>query len=77
MEIIENSLELLLDWDDGLPLGMAMSISISMLNENWSNVLDNRALVVVDNVLFANSLIDATIQDDGKRERSDVYEILS
>jgi len=30
------------------------------------------AVLVVENNLFTNSLIDATIQDGGKRERSNV-----
>jgi len=43
-----------------------------MFEDVWSNALDNRALVVVDNIIFANSLISTTIQDGGKRERSNV-----
>ena len=42
-----------------------------MFENVWSNTLNNRALVVVDNIIFTNSLIGATIQDSGKRKRSD------
>ena len=33
--------------------------------------MTNESLVVLGNNVFANSLIGATIQDGGKRERSD------
>ena len=41
-----------------------------MLEDIWSNMLDDRALVVIDNVIFANSLMSTIRQDGGKRERS-------
>jgi len=34
-------------------------------------LLDERALAVLEKDVFANSLIGATMQDGGKRERSD------
>jgi len=55
---------------NGLSHIISMSIFTSMFEDVWSNTLDNRALVVVDNIIFANSLISTTIQDGGKRERS-------
>ena len=36
-------------------------------------MLVDKALVVIESVLFANSLMSATIQDSGKRERSNEY----
>jgi len=33
-------------------------------------VFIDRALVVVESVIFADALVDATMQDGGKRERS-------
>jgi len=51
LERIEDSLELLLKWDDGLPLVIFTLISIFMLEDIWSNMLDDRALVVIDNVI--------------------------
>ena len=42
-----------------------------MLKEIWSSILVDRVLVVVESVIFADSLMDATIQDSGKEERSD------
>ena len=48
-------------------------MSISILEEVWFKMLVNKALVVVESVLFANSLISATIQDGGKRKRSNEY----
>ena len=47
-------------------------MSISILKNIWSNVLRDKALIVVENVIFTNSLMSATIQDGSKRERSDV-----
>ena len=44
---------------------------ISMLKEIWSSILVDRVLVVVESVIFADSLMDATIQDSSKEERSD------
>jgi len=70
LERIEDSLELLLKGDNGLPLIIFTLISIFMLEDIWSNMLDDRALVVIDNVIFANSLMSTIIQDGGKREKS-------
>jgi len=36
-------------------------------------VFIDRALVVVESVIFADALVDATMQDGGKRERSIVW----
>jgi len=36
-------------------------------------MLVDKTLVVVESVLFANSLMGATIQDSNKRERSNEY----
>jgi len=36
-------------------------------------MLVDKALVVVESILFANSLMSAVIQDGGKRERSNEY----
>ena len=33
-------------------------------------MLDDKALVVVESIIFTNSLMSAIIQDSGKRERS-------
>ena len=46
---------------------------ISILEEVWFKMLVDKALVVVESVLFANSLMGATIHDSGKRERSNKY----
>jgi len=48
-------------------------MSISILEEIWFKMLVDKALVVVESVLFANSLMGATIQDSNKRERSNEY----
>ena len=56
---------------NSLSLIISISIFISMFENVWSNTLNNKALVVVDNIIFTNSLIGATIQDGGKRKRSD------
>ena len=69
-ECMDDSLELLLEGDADLPLGMSMSMSISILAGIWAIRLVDRALVVVESVIFADSLMGATMQDGGKRERS-------
>ena len=50
---------------------MLISISIFILDRIWAIELVNKALVDVGNNLFTNSLINVTIQDGSKRERSD------
>ena len=57
---------------------MIVSISISMfkLEGNWAIVEWKVYAEECENCLFTNSLIGATIQDRGKRERSDVDIIL-
>ena len=68
---IENSLDLVLGWDNDPSLGVAILISISMLGKDWTSLFGERALVVVKYDLFANSLMGVTMQGGGKRERSD------
>ena len=72
-ERIEDSLELLLERNNSFFPRVSMSMSISILEEVWFKMLVDKALVVVESVLFANSLMGATIQDSGKRERSNEY----
>jgi len=72
-ERIKDSLELLLERNNNFSLRVSMLMFISILEEVWFKMLVDKALVVVENVLFANSLMDATIQDGGKRERSNKY----
>ena len=75
MDEMEDSLELMLGWDNDLPFGtvIVILISMSILCTDWTSLFDKRALVVIKDDLFANSLIGATIQDGGKRERSDFF----
>jgi len=42
-----------------------------MLGKNWTSLFDERTLVVIKYDLFTNSLMSTTMQDGGKRERSD------
>jgi len=42
----------------------------------WMDGMTNESLVVLGNNVFANSLIGATIQDGGKRERNDDASVL-
>ena len=72
-ERIEDSLELLLERNNSFFPRVSMSMSISILEEVWFKMLVDKALVVIESVLFANSLMSATIQDSGKRERSNEY----
>jgi len=44
---------------------------ISIVDGNWASKKGCIAVNKVENNIFANSLINATIQDGGKRERSD------
>ena len=72
MDKTENSLELILEWDDDLPLGIVISISMFILDEDWTSLLNERALVVIENDLFANYFIGTTMQYSSKRERSNI-----
>jgi len=72
-ERIKDSLELLLERNNNFSLRVSMLMFISILEEVWFKMLVDKALVVVESVLFANSLMNATIQDGGKRERSNKY----
>ena len=65
LECANNSLEL---WIADLPLGVSISMSIFMLF--WTIGLKS-VLVSKGNNVFANSLLGATIQDGGTRERSE------
>ena len=49
---------------------MLTSISISIFARIWAIRLVDRALVDIERDIFANSLIDTTMQDSDKRERS-------
>ena len=71
LERIDDSLVQLLSGDADLSLGISTSMFIFMLAGIW---LVERALVVVESVIFTNSLMGATIQDGGKRERSNSTE---
>ena len=70
MDKKEDSLELILEWDNDLSLRIVILISVSIPDKDWTSLLDERALVVIENDLFTNSLICATMQDGSKRERS-------
>ena len=76
VERIEDSLELLADLDNNLPLGVSTLMSISMFEQVHSKMLVDRDSVAVESVIFANSLIGTTIQDGGKRERSNDVSLL-
>ena len=67
-EYIDDTLELLTLDKAGLPLGISMSMSILKLF--WTIRLTMSSLVVVEYSVFTNSLLDATIQDDSRREKS-------
>jgi len=45
---------------------------MSILEVFWTNGMIKEYLVVLGNNVFATSLIGTTIQDSGKRERSNV-----
>ena len=51
---------------------MLLSTFMFIMDGIWAICNGCKAVVVVENNLFTNSLINATIQDDSKRERSDV-----
>jgi len=67
-EYIDDTLELLTLDKAGLPLGISMSMSILKLF--WTIRLTMSSLVVVEYSVFTNSLLDATIQDGSRREKS-------
>jgi len=67
-EYIDDTLELLTLDKAGLPLGISMSMSILKLF--WTIRLIMSSLVVVEYSVFTNSLLDATIQDGSRREKS-------
>jgi len=77
LECIDDSLELLelanIDW----PLGELTSMSICWL---FALVISCKLLwgfIMKGNNVFASTLLGATIQDGGKRERSKVYFLFS
>ena len=47
-----------------------------LMSEFEVKLLEMLAIADVKGVIFANSLIGATIQDGGKRERSDVFVVI-
>ena len=68
---MEDSLELFLEEDGDFPLGGSILISsIFRLEYVCARVVLEETFDEVENILFANSLMGATIQDGGKRERS-------
>jgi len=67
-EYINDTLELLTLDKAGLSLGISMSMSILKLF--WTIRLTMSSLVVVGYSVFINSLLDATIQDGSRREKS-------
>ena len=70
---IDNSLDPFLVEEVNLSLTILLSMSMSIVDGVQAIYDDCIAVLVVENNLFANSLIGATIQDSGKRERSDVH----
>ena len=53
---------------------MLLSMSMFIVDGNWAICNDCIAVVVVvENNVFANSLIGATIQDGSKREKSNAH----
>jgi len=69
-ECVNNALELLTLEEADLPLGVSMSISIFEMSRTVG--LTIVSLDTEEFSVFTNSLMDTTIQDGGKRERSDV-----
>jgi len=61
MDDIENFLDMILGWDNNLPLGAVIFIFISMLGKDWTSLFDKRALIVIKDDLFTNFLIRTTI----------------
>jgi len=69
---MDDSLDLFLVKKVDLFLTMSLSMFMSIVDSFQAIFDDCIAVLVVENNLFTNSLIDATIQDGGKRERSNV-----
>ena len=55
---------------------MLVLISMFILDGNWAIWRGCRLIAEVENNLFANYLIGATIQDGSKRKRSDAWQSL-
>ena len=70
-------LEIDLVGEVNLPLIMSSSMSIAMLAGNLAILLRFQLEVGVEHCIFTNSLVVATIQDGGMRERSDSHIFLS
>ena len=74
LKYIDDFLELLvldtLDWSFGVSISMFVFILL------WASGLNSRLFLNKENI-FANSLLGATIQDGGIRERSNSYYWLS
>ena len=51
---------------------MLLSTFMFIMDGIWAICNGCKAVVVVENNLFTNSLINTTIQDDSKKERSNV-----
>ena len=51
-------------------LSLEVLIFMSILELYWTDRVNKKLMVVLGNNIFANSLIGVTIQDSGKRERS-------
>ena len=73
LECADNSLEMLVLFETDLLLGVSISISILL----WLKVVVNvESLELKGHNVFAKSLLGATIQDGGTRERSDVCSLV-
>ena len=68
---MNDSLDLFLVKKVDLFLKMSLSMFMSIVDSVQVIFDDCIVVLVVGNNLFTNSLIDATIQDGGKREKSD------
>ena len=70
---IDNSLDPFLVEEVDLSLTMSLFIFMSIVDSVQAICDDCIAVLVVENNLFTNFLIGATIQDSGKKERSNVH----
>ena len=74
-EKVKDSLELLLLERVNIPLIISISMSISILDGKLAIYHVWIVEIVVEICIFANSLIDATIQDGSTRKRSNNKEM--
>ena len=70
LESINDSLELILLEEADLSLMMSISMFISIVDGKQAICKDCMVVVEVENNVFTNSLMGTTIQDGGKKERS-------